>query len=97
MVSTKMRSKSVYSEGAHWEEQGLNPGFNFFLCLREKEVFFSFFFFSLFFFLFPFFFFCGSAQVGPRSNVPIGTNRHVQRGAKLSQKKSKEKDRKKGL
>ena len=49
---------------------------------------------GVFFFLFPFFFlflflffFCGSAQVGPRSNVPIGTNWHVQRGAKLSQKK----------
>ena len=70
----------MYSKGAHWEKQGLNPGFNFFLCLREKEVFF---FFFLSFFFFPFFFFV--------SNVPIGF------WAKLSQKKSEEKDRKKGL
>ena len=49
VVSTKMRSKSVYSEGAHWEEQGLNPGFNFFLCLREKEDFFLLPFFFLWF------------------------------------------------
>ena len=105
VVYTKMRSKSVYSKGAHWEEQGLNPGFNFFLCLREKEVFFFFFLFPFFFFFFfpfsffffPFFFFCGSAQVGPRSNVPIGTNRHVQRGAKLSQKKKQGKRQEKRL
>ena len=45
VVSTKMRSNSVYSEGADWEKQGLDPGFNFFLCLREKEVVFSSFFF----------------------------------------------------
>ena len=51
VVSTKMRSKSVYSEGAHWEEQGLNPGLNFSLCLKEKASLSSFFFFFFFFFL----------------------------------------------
>ena len=86
MVSTIMRSNSVYSKEDHWEEQGLNLGFIFFLCLRENQVFFC----------SPFFFFCGSAQVGPRSNVPIGTNRHVQRGAKLSKKKIRKKKQRKG-
>ena len=99
VVSTKMRSNSVYSKGAHWEKQGLNPGFNFFLCLREKEWFFFGFFFSFFFpfaFLFSFsFFFGGSAQVGPRSNVLIGTNWHFQGGSKLSQKKARKKTGKK--
>jgi hypothetical protein len=48
VVSTKMRSKSVYSEGAHWEEQGLNPGLNFSLCLKQKASLSFFFFFLCF-------------------------------------------------
>ena len=85
VVSTKMRSKSVYSEGAHWEEQGLNPGLNFSLCLKEKASLFSFFlfffflffffFFSLFFFLFPFFFSVVQPRLAPDQTcrlVPIG-------------------------
>ena len=95
VVSTKMRSKSVYSEGAHWEEQGLNPGLNFSLCLKEKASLSSFFLFFFFFFsFFFFFFFFASACVGPWSNMPIGTNRHVQRGTKLSQKKKQGKKNK---
>ena len=53
MVSTKMRSNSVYSKGAHWEKQGLNPRFTFFLCLKEKASSSSFFFSALFFLLQP--------------------------------------------
>ena len=103
MVYTKMRSKSVYSKGAHWEEQGLNPGFNFFLCLREKEVFFSFsfffsfFFFSLFFFLFPFFFSVVQPRLAPGQTcrlVPIGMFDQGPTQAKAKKKKKKKKGKK---
>ena len=83
MVSTKMVSNSVYSKAAHWETQGLNPGFNFFLCLREKGSFsflFSFIFFIFLFFLFFYFLFF----------IFLFYFLFVQRGAKLSQEKKKE-------
>ena len=91
VVSTKMRSNSVYSKGAYWEKQGLNPGFNFFLCLREKEVFFFFFLFFLLFFLC---FSPGWPQVKRANWYQLACSTGGQTEPK---KKSKEKERKNRL
>ena len=85
MVSTKMVSNSVYSKGAHWEKQGLNPGFNFFLCLKEKGSFSSFLFF-LFFLLQP-----GWPQVKRANWYQLACSTGGQTEPKKNKEKKKEK------